>query len=244
MLGVYGAAGVPYVAALLATLALVVVLVHRREALRSSWLLAAGAAGVVSLALAAPVITTMLDFYRVASAVVDAAAPAGSALGQLAAPLPLLQAGGIWLDGAYQTPISPSADADTLTHVGLWIVAGLVLLAVFEVVRRRRPEALLVAVPAALTAALVAPGVTPYADAKLLAIMSPSVVMVASTNMAADKSDLSWQFENGLTRSCSLCGCRLLRTMHLKLFRDCLLPFDMRHRTQLFSAEWLDSVQT
>jgi hypothetical protein len=140
--------------------------------------------GVVTLALASPVIASMLDFYRVASDVVDSAAPSGDPLGQLAAPLPLLQVGGIWLDGAYQTPISPSVGADQLTKIGLWVVAVLALLAVAEIARRKRPEALLIAVPAALTAAVVAPGVAPYADAKLLAIMSPYVVMLAALSLA------------------------------------------------------------
>ncbi len=185
VLSVYSAAGILYIAALLATLALVVLLVHRREALRARWIGAGAAAGAVALLLAAPVIASIVDFYRVASAVVDATAPAGDVLGQLAAPLPPLQAGGIWLDGAYQTPISPSIDAARWTDIGLWVIAGLALLSLVEIVRRRRPEALLALVPTTLTAALVAPGVVPYADAKLLAIMSPAIVIAAAIGLTA-----------------------------------------------------------
>ena len=183
VLSVYSAAGVPYVATLLATLALVVLLVHRREALRRRWLAAGAAAGAVAALLAAPVIASIVDFYRVASVVVDATTPAGDVLGQLAHPLPLLQAGGIWLDGAYQTPISPSPTAELVTQGGLWLVAALALLSLVEIVRRRCPEALLALVPTALAAALVAPGVSPYADAKLLAIMSPSIVFAAAAGL-------------------------------------------------------------
>jgi len=183
IVSVYSAAGIPYVAALLGTLGLVVLLVHGRSALRPRWLAAGAAVGVAAVVLAAPTIASILDFYRVASAVVDTAAPAGSGLGQLGAPLPLLQVGGIWLDGAYQTPISPSERAANATNIGLWVVAVLAFVSVVEMARRRRPEALLVLVPAMLTAALVAPGVVPYADAKLLAIMSPAVVFAAAIGL-------------------------------------------------------------
>ncbi len=185
VLAVYSAAGLPYVAAMLATTALVAALVHGRAVLGRRWALAVVAAGVVSIALSAPSLAAIVDFYRVASAVVDASAPAGSVLGQLAHPLPALQAGGIWLDGAYQTPISPDMNAELATNIGLWIVAALAILSLAELARRRRPEALLVLVPTTLTAALVAPGVVPYADAKLLAIMSPSVVVGAAIGLTA-----------------------------------------------------------
>jgi hypothetical protein len=184
VLSVYSAAGLPYAATLVATIALVVLLVHGRAALRRRWLAAGAAAGAVAVVLAAPALASIVDFYRIASVVVDATTPAGGMFGQLAYPLPALQAGGIWLDGAYQTPISPSAMAEQLTNVGLWIVAGLAVLSLVEIVRRRCPEALLAIVPAMLAAALVAPGVSPYADAKLLAIMSPSVVFAAALGLA------------------------------------------------------------
>ncbi len=185
VLAIYSAAGLPYIVALLATVALVVAFVHGRDALRRRWLVAAAVAGAVALALAAPVIASILDFYRVASSVVDAASPSGSTLGQLAHPLPLLQASGIWLDGQYHTPISPSALAETATNAGSWVVGILAALSLIEIVRRRCPEALLAVVPTMLTAALVAPGVVPYADAKLLAIMSPSVVIGAAVGLLA-----------------------------------------------------------
>jgi len=185
ILSVYSAAGIPYIAVLLATLTLVVALVHRREALRARWIVAGAASGAVVLLLAAPAIASIVDFYRVASAVVDATAPAGNMLGQLAAPLPLLQAGGIWLDGAYQTPMPPSTNAELATNIGLWIVAVLALLSLVEIARRRCPQALLALVPTTLTAALVAPGVSPYADAKLMAIMSPSIVIAAAIGLLA-----------------------------------------------------------
>ena len=183
ILSVYSAAGIPYIGALGLTVALVLVLVHRRDALGRRWIASGGLALGVAAVLAAPVIASIVDFYSVASHVVDATAPLGDVLGQLAAPLPLLQAGGIWLDGAYQTPISPSMRAEQLTYLGLWAVAGLALLSLVEIVRRRCPEALLAIVPTTLTAALVAPGVVPYADAKLMAIMSPSIIFAAALGL-------------------------------------------------------------
>jgi hypothetical protein len=184
ILSVYSAAGLPYVAALLATLALVVLLVHGREALRRRWLVATAAAGAVSVVLAAPVLASISTFYDVATSVVDAAAPAGDVLGQLARPLPLLQAGGVWLDGIYTTPIYPSVRMEDATNVSLWIVAALALASLVEIARRRCPEALLAVVPAAFAAAVVAPGVVPYADAKLMAIMSPGLLFAAAVGLA------------------------------------------------------------
>lgn len=185
ILSVYSAAGLPYVGATLGTLALVVLLAHGRESLRPRWIAAGAVMCAVAALLAAPTVASIVDFYRVATAVVDAAGPAGSTLGQLGAPLPPLQVGGIWLDGAYQTPISPSQRAESVTFAGLWLVAILALVSLVELVRRRRPEALLAVVPAALSAALVAPRVVPYADAKLMAIMSPSVVFAAAIGLLA-----------------------------------------------------------
>jgi hypothetical protein len=183
ILSVYSAAGLPYVAALLATVALVLLLVHGREALRRRWLVAGAAAAVVGVVAAVPVLASISMFYRVASSVVDAAAPTGNTLGQLARPLPLLQAGGIWLAGNYTVPIYPAVHMEDATNAALWIVAALVLVSVVVVARRRCPEALLAVVPAALTAAVVAPGVVPYADAKLLAIMSPGLLFAAAVGL-------------------------------------------------------------
>lgn len=185
VLAVYSAAGLPYVASLLATLGLVVVLIHGRQVLQRRWLAAAAVACGVAALIAAPVIASVVDFYRIASSVVDAAAPAGPALGQLAHALPLLQVSGIWLDGQYFTPISPSELAATATHVGSLIVVALAALSLVGLVRRRCPEALLALVPTVLTAVLVAPRVVPYADAKLMAIMSPSVVIAAAIGLIA-----------------------------------------------------------
>ena len=185
MLSVYSAAGVPYVLAVGVTLGAAVLLVHGRESLRLRWVAAAAAVAAVTVALAAGTLTTLWQFYRVASNVVDAAAPAGDVLGHLSAPLPLLQAGGIWLDGTFVGPIGPDETAARMTGVGLWIVAGLSVLGIVAVIRRRRPQALFAFVPAILTAAVVAPRVTPYADAKLLAVMSPSVLLLAGLGLLA-----------------------------------------------------------
>ena len=185
ILSVYSAAGLPYVAMLLVTLAAVVLLVHGRAAVSRGWLAAGAAAGATAVVLAAPVVATISQFYTVASNVVSAAEPLGDVLGQLARPLPLLQAGGIWLDGAYATPIAPDANAELWTNRALWVVAALAALALVEIVRRRCPDVLLVLLPAMLTTAFVAPRVVPYADAKLLAIMSPSVVLAAAIGLAA-----------------------------------------------------------
>jgi hypothetical protein len=184
VLSVYSAAGVPYVLAVGVTLAATVLLVHGRRSFTRRWLGAAAAVIAATAVLSAATLTTLPQFYRVATAVVNAEDPGSSdVLGQLSAPLPLLQTGGIWLDGAFGGPIGPDETAARLTDIGLWIVVALTLLGIVAIVRRRCPEALLAFAPAVLTAALVAPGVVPYADAKLLAVMSPSVLLLAALGL-------------------------------------------------------------
>jgi hypothetical protein len=59
-------------------------------------------------------------------------------------------------------------------------VVALALAGIVHEVRRRRPVALLLVIPAALVAAVLAPRLSPYADAKLLVILSPTIVFAAA----------------------------------------------------------------
>lgn len=183
VLSVYNAAGLPYALSLCLTLLVAVVLRERRAALSRRWLVAGGAVVGVAAVAAAGALTTIVQFYRVASAVTGSTGSTGDALGNLARPLPLLQSGGIWLDGAFQGPIGPNLSAAAWTDRALWVVAALALLGVAEIARRRCPEALFIIVPTGLTTLVVFPRVVAYADAKLLAVMSPFVVLVACAGL-------------------------------------------------------------
>jgi hypothetical protein len=182
-LSTYSAAGLPYVGAAAATAAVLVVAARGRAAWSRRWLAAGVLAGAVTVIASAAALSTARRFYNVASAVVSVKAPAGPSLGQLAHPLGLLQATGIWLDGNYFEPIRPGTHDQTLTTVAAWLIVALIVWALVTNVARRRPEAFAALLPVAITTAVVAPRVTPYADGKLLAILSPAVVLTAGLGL-------------------------------------------------------------
>lgn len=178
ILSVYNAAGGPYAAAFGLVVAAVVVVVHGREAFTRRWVVAGTVLSVTAVVAAVAALTTALTFYDVASAVVAAKPAGGEEFGPLGHRLPLTQSSGIWLDGRYFEPIEPGW-RELVTGIGGWIVAGLMALALVAALRRRRVELLVVLVPLALASAFIAPRVSPYADGKLLAILSPGVLMAA-----------------------------------------------------------------
>jgi hypothetical protein len=179
VLSVYSAAGGPYVASFGLVLTLVVLVAHGRDGLKPRWFVAGAVVIAVTGVAAIATLPTFVSFARTATAVVDAGGGTGDVLGQLARPLPLLQAGGVWLDGSYQRPLLPGSGGERWTWVALVVIPVLLALSIVEIVKRRQPELLLALVPPALTAAWVAPKVAPYADAKMLAIMSPAVLFTA-----------------------------------------------------------------
>jgi len=180
---VYNAAGIPYVAAAGATSVALLLVIHGHGALRRRWLAAGGLAIGVTAVASAAALTTMREFYSVATGVVSSASPTGSALGQLAHPLGLLQASGIWLRGRYFEPIPPGTLENSLNVGAAWVVFALTAFAAVETIRRRQPEILAAIVPVALAALLLTPRVSPYAGAKLLAILSPAVVLTAGIGL-------------------------------------------------------------
>jgi hypothetical protein len=107
-----------------------------------------------------------------------------SELGQLTRPLLFSQVAGVWLGPDYRVPI-PSGRMDTVTVVAMVLVAIAVAIAIVWLLRRREAGPLLYLVPALVTLAILAPRVSPYADAKMLAILSPGVVLVAGCGVLA-----------------------------------------------------------
>lgn len=187
VLGTFNAAGGPYVLAIAASLVATLLVVRGREVLCRAWLLSLALVVGVSTVASLAALTTIATFYSVASGVVGSSvAGRGGSIqefGVLSHRMPLTQASGIWLDGRYFEPIEPDTLRDALTTAGAVIVIALLLCALVVGYRRRRPEALLAVGPVALTAAFVAPGVSPYADGKLLAILSPAVVLTAGIGL-------------------------------------------------------------
>lgn len=174
---VLSAAAAPYLAALAAGLVAGALLLPgsrvRRQLPR---VLAVGAVATVLIGL--PAIVPAFKFFDVASTVLAPTSTGTSTLGQLARPLPLAQSAGVWLSGSYTLPIT-SPTLARLTDA--WSIAMLAALAGGLVVtlRRREPGLALLIFAAAAAAAVVAPRASPYADAKLLALLSPCVVFGA-----------------------------------------------------------------
>ena len=97
--------------------------------------------------------------------------------GHLVRPLPAYQALGIWPSDDYRFPIV--GPRWPLTIAAMILVATLIAIAVAVELRRRRLATLLLLLPAVATYLIAAPRITPYADAKLLLILSPAAVLAA-----------------------------------------------------------------
>ena len=176
VLGAIGAAGAAY----LAVPGLAALFVWGRRIARErklgelGWL--AGAAGAFGL-LTLPVLLVLSDQLFVVSGTLDAGEHRRGSLqelGNLAQPLELAQTLGIWFAGDYRYR---TLQAGTAQDVALWIAGVLALLGLAWAIRRR------VWGPLLLLGSIVIPSIAlllrgnSYADAKVLAIASPAIVL-------------------------------------------------------------------
>jgi hypothetical protein len=99
-------------------------------------------------------------------------------LGNLARPLPIEQSLGTWLRQDYRFPTGGLSNA--LTTAALVLAGLLILLALVRELRGRRLGALLAVVPALVVYLVATPRLEPYADAKLLVILSPMALFAAA----------------------------------------------------------------
>ncbi len=176
-LAVFGAAGLPYAAALGGVLLVAALWQARAQPLRR--LLPTAAIGLAVLAVAAaPSLTMVADSLRALQGTFEAekAHAAGETLAHLVRPLPVEQAGGVWLAGDYRNAVGRPALARA-TDVGLLLVGVLGVAGLALTLRRREVAAAALVAAGVLTYVLVAPRTSPYADAKMLAIVSPAVVL-------------------------------------------------------------------
>ena len=143
-------------------------IVRERDARALGWL-ALGAA--VSVALALPVLASLQTAVTVNTATLDRSAD----LGNLAAPLKLEQALGVWFEGdyRYETASNFKRQDAALIFVGLVTVLGLLWS-----IRRRAWGPLLLLGTLALTSAYLLRRGNAYADAKVLMILSPALVLM------------------------------------------------------------------
>jgi hypothetical protein len=173
---VYSAAAVPYIGALALAILGSAFLMPGAELRRR--LVPAALAGLgVAFVLALPALLKIVKFGDAAENVF-ASPQARLELGHLLRPLKLIQAAGIWLVGDYRGPVPDGRQA--LTAALIVLVVGLAAGGAVWSIRRREPGPLLYAAAAALTLAVIAPRTSPYADGKMLAILSPGVVILAA----------------------------------------------------------------
>jgi hypothetical protein len=180
---IYSSAAGPYVAVFALVMFAAAVLVPARARPRPLVLLRAAAAGAAGLLLAAaPGLGDALAFgrgaegyYSETGAMVVGNTPA--ILGHLLRPLPAEQAIGIWPAGDYRVPLAGMS----ATVTAVLVVLALLLLAVAVVVelRRRRIAALIMLVPALIVYLVGSSRLAPYAEAKLLVLLTPAVLFTA-----------------------------------------------------------------
>ena len=137
------------------------------------WLLGAAA---VALVASLPVLSSLATTVRVNGETLDAGGPA-SELGNLAAPLELVQALGVWFSGDYRYH-TLDATLDLLQVIALCLVGALALIGLAWAIRRRALGPLL-ALGAALPAIYLLLRGNAYADAKVLMIVSPVLLLLA-----------------------------------------------------------------
>jgi hypothetical protein len=175
---VFGAAGGPY-ALVVGLLVLAAALAgrNRPSAAHVGRVAAVGAA--VALLAALPTLSETVSFGRSASQSFASEGGASTAyLGQLLRPLPAVQAAGVWFARDYRVPADPGWG--TLNGVAIALTLALALIGIGVGLWRRRPAAVVLFAAAALPAAVFAPRLSPYADAKLLVILTPAVVLMAA----------------------------------------------------------------
>ncbi len=175
---VFGAAGAPY-GLVLGALVLGAALVSRDRPSRAHVARVAAVGAAVALAAAAPTLSETVNFGRTAS---EAFANTGGAstafLGQLIRPLPAEEAAGVWFARDYRIEADPGWG--TRNAIAIAVVLALALAGIAAELRRRRAAGVLLLGAAAVPAATLAPYLSPYADAKLLVVLTPAVVLMAA----------------------------------------------------------------
>ena len=186
MLGSLG----PAVGAYLTPIVLVAVGVMAWRVVRAArWreLMAAALACVAALALAAPILSGLRRAYDIStrtleqgggSAAADADSTGGSGdLGNLAAPLDVDNASGVWLNGDYRwRPEDWEATAQPILAV---FIALLALAGLIWAIRRRAWGPLLLVLGLVPATLILLDRGTPYADGKVLMIVSPLALVFA-----------------------------------------------------------------
>jgi hypothetical protein len=185
-LAVFGAGALPFAAALGAVLLVAAAWQARAQPLRRRLAPTAAIGLAVLIVAAVPSLTSVSESFRAlrGSFQTANAEAQGETLAHLRRPLPLEQAGGVWLSGDYRNAVARPVLARG-TDAGLVLVGALGLVGLAMTLRRREVAAAGLVAAGALTYLLVAPRTSPYADAKMLALISPAVVLCGMLGAAA-----------------------------------------------------------
>jgi hypothetical protein len=174
---IYSTAALPYVAALAAG-ATIAAFVQRGRAIGRADLVrgAAVAAGVAAVA-SLPMLTKVVEFGETAENTFSGDEPgAADDLGHLLRPLRLVQAAGVWLGRDYRVEVPANHG---LNELFIWFVIAVAAVGIAYLAARRESGLLVYFGAAGAALALVASRVSPYADGKLLMLLTPAVLAVA-----------------------------------------------------------------
>ncbi len=181
-LAAYNAVAVPYLAALVACLAVFVVAVQRIRPSRA-WVGPVAVGGGLAALLAIPSLSTFQTFFSVASSGQGSTGVGATQFGQLLRTLPLSQISGVWLSGEYRLPVV-NQPAGHITKLATVAIFALLIPGIALALRRRSAGPLLLLGATALVLAVALPRVSPYGGGKLLAIAGPAVVLMALVPLA------------------------------------------------------------
>ena len=184
--GVYSTGGLPWFLAM-GGLALLAALVLHRDRARPV-LIAAGVMAGAFVLVAGPGLVRAVNFFAPAKRLLESSA--GADVGNLIAKLPFWEGFGVWLVDDYR--LLPADNDLRLTFVLIGIVAVLALLGTLHSLRLRAFGPAIALVACFAVWLLLPAGI--YIEAKLLAILSPALVLAAVAGCAA-LAQRGWRIE-------------------------------------------------
>ncbi len=173
----YNVVAVPFLGSIVLMLGVGIVIAQRRLP-RVRWAGPLSAGACVTAVLAVPPLLKLPAFFELAQAGQGSSGVGAIQLGQLLRVLPFSQISGVWLSGEYRLPIAGHTAAlltSVVTIVIFIAAAGAVAWALW----RGDTAIPMAAGTVGLILLIAMPRVSPYAQAKLLAMCSPLVVAVA-----------------------------------------------------------------
>jgi hypothetical protein len=171
----YNAVALPFMGALVLLLGFGVMLVYGRFPSRR-WVGPLLVGVCLAAVLAIPSLISFRTFFEVARAGQGSTGVGATQFGQLLRVLPLSQISGVWLSGEYRLAIA-SHHAGLLTALASAVILLAIVPAVAWALWTRKPAVPIAVGIAGLVLLIIFPRVSPYSQGKLLAMLSPLVVL-------------------------------------------------------------------